>query len=74
MIRNLLTDSSTLFPELKGDVNLEDLNNYPLDFYTSSDHYVYLWRRPGLVMGARTSQSVEPGCIASGNLVTYTKT
>jgi len=35
MIRNFLTltDSFTLFSELEGDSNLEDLDNHPLDLY-----------------------------------------
>ena len=31
-------DSSTLFSELDSDANLDHLDNYPSDFYTSSDH------------------------------------
>jgi len=31
-------DSSTLFSELDGDANLDDLDNRLSDFYTSSDH------------------------------------
>jgi len=45
IVRDLLnthtTDSSTLFSELEGDANLDDLDNRPSNFYTSSDHYVH---------------------------------
>jgi len=34
------TDSSTLFSELGGDVNLDNLHNHPLNLYTSTDPYV----------------------------------
>ena len=42
MIRdnNYSTDSSTLYLEIEGDANSDDLNNYPLDLYTSSDPYI----------------------------------
>jgi len=40
LLNTLSTDSSMLFSELEGDVNLDDLDNHPLDLYTSSDPYV----------------------------------
>jgi len=42
MIRdnNHSTDSSTLCSEMEGDANSDDLDNHPLDLYTSSDPYI----------------------------------
>jgi len=34
------TDSFTLFSEMEGDANSNDLDNYPLDLFPSSDSYV----------------------------------
>jgi len=34
------TDSSILYSEMEGDANSDDLDNYPLDLFTSSDPYV----------------------------------
>jgi len=34
------TDSPILYLKIKGDANLDNLDNYPLDLYTSLDPYV----------------------------------
>jgi hypothetical protein len=51
MIHNLLNTYGQLYIILgaEGNTNLENLDNHPLDLYTSSDHYVQHDRIPGNV-------------------------